>query len=750
MAEDNFKTYFSEKIWEMIPAIYRHEDGLAKNPDVLRSIVEVMAEQAANVRRSHERLWEDQFIELCNDWTVPYIADLVGTRLVSALNTRARKVDVAKTIYYRRRKGTLTVLEELISDISGWEGQVIEGFRRLARTRHGLDPMPSAYAGRFTSTLPGGTADLRSTHAAEMGHSAFDEFYHTPDLRKPKGIDGLYGIQRLLFYIYRLRAFPIESVSPYAIEGTDGMGFTFDPSGRDIPLYMPRNRPHYATNSDSHNDWGKWRSSYEWELPAPMRCRLLDHAEYRIEDSDIIELVEDGIFTEAQADELRSVVDMTFSTEQQLIDVLSGLASSATFLDVNNYMALSTYALIDKCGKSALYPSALLVSKDNVDITNSEMISGNLDSWETHVVNKLVQVDPENGRLLFIGTVPDDVPDTVSVDYHYGFSTEIGACSYDLDIDNTYVISKEHTGGGEITAANLDNNGVTLITDSATYGPIGNKASVSNMVFISANQQRPYINLQGNWSLDTGAYEDAELILDGLWLGSDVGADIILVGDYEQVTLSHLTIDPGGPIAIESAPDAPANDLPTIKLIVRAHIELLLIDSSIIGPLHIEDAGYIEKIIIRDSIIQSRDSAVAALALADAELHMDRVTVIGDIQAQCLWASDSLIYGTGDILNTQCGCFRFSAAMQPSRLPRQYRPAWIENRPALFTTTRFGDPAYMQLHECAPESITRGAENGAEMGAYNQLINPIKMDGLKTKVEEYMPFGLLPVYIFET
>ena len=299
MAEDNFKTYFAEKLWEMIPAIYRHEDGLASNPEVLRSMVEVMAEQAANVRRSHDRLWEDQFIELCNDWAVPYIADLVGTRLVSALNTRARKVDVAKTIYYRRRKGTLTVLEELISDISGWEGQVVEGFRRLARTRHGLDPQPLPYAGRFTSTLPGGTADLRSTHAAEMSHSAFDEFYHTPDLRKPKGNDGLYGIQRLLFYIYRLRAFSIEGVTPSAVADTDGMGFRFDPSGRDIPLYMPRNRPHYATNDDAHNDWGKWRSSYEWELPAPMRCRLLGHAEYRVEDADIIELVEDGIFTQA-------------------------------------------------------------------------------------------------------------------------------------------------------------------------------------------------------------------------------------------------------------------------------------------------------------------------------------------------------------------------------------------------------------------------------------------------------------------
>ncbi|MGE5859103.1 MAG: hypothetical protein ACM34J_01020, partial [Ignavibacteria bacterium] len=138
--EDLFEIYYAEKLWEMIPSIYRHEDGVAENPGVLRSVVEVLAEQAAILRRSHDRLWDDQFIDLCDDWAVPYIADLLGTRLVSALNKRGRRIDVAKTIYYRRRKGTLRVLEELISDITGWEGKVVENFRRLGRTRHGLDP----------------------------------------------------------------------------------------------------------------------------------------------------------------------------------------------------------------------------------------------------------------------------------------------------------------------------------------------------------------------------------------------------------------------------------------------------------------------------------------------------------------------------------------------------------------------------------------------------------------------------------
>ena len=124
---DGFATYFAEKLWEQIPAIYRHEDGLAPQPHVLRSVVEALANQAAILRRSDiDRIWDDVFVDLADDWAIPYLADLLGTRLVSALNLRGRRVDVAKTIYYRRRKGTLRALEELISDISGWEGTTVE------------------------------------------------------------------------------------------------------------------------------------------------------------------------------------------------------------------------------------------------------------------------------------------------------------------------------------------------------------------------------------------------------------------------------------------------------------------------------------------------------------------------------------------------------------------------------------------------------------------------------------------------
>src|SRR5919112_712592 len=103
---DGYESYYTEKLWQLVPEVYRHEDGLAANPGVLRRLVELIGDEVARSRRSIDRLWEDQHIETCDDWAVPYIGDLVGARLVSANDRRARRVDVAQAIKFRRRRGT--------------------------------------------------------------------------------------------------------------------------------------------------------------------------------------------------------------------------------------------------------------------------------------------------------------------------------------------------------------------------------------------------------------------------------------------------------------------------------------------------------------------------------------------------------------------------------------------------------------------------------------------------------------------
>ena len=162
---DGYAEYYAQRLWALLPAVYRTDDTDASGaPGPLRELLNRIGGQVAVVRRSIDRLWADQSIETCDDWVIPYIGGLLGTNLVNGLDARGWRLDVAKTIHYRRRKGTLAVLEELARDVTGWDAHVVEGFRRLARTRHGLDPMvgPAAFPG-FQPGRRGGTAPARGT-----------------------------------------------------------------------------------------------------------------------------------------------------------------------------------------------------------------------------------------------------------------------------------------------------------------------------------------------------------------------------------------------------------------------------------------------------------------------------------------------------------------------------------------------------------------------------------------------------------
>src|SRR5712691_11561149 len=131
MPGDRYAEYYAAKLWQLVPAVYRSLDSEPTTPGPLRELVNRIGGQAAVLRRSIDRLWEDQSIESCDDWIIPYIGDLLATRLVACLDARAQRIDVAKTIYYRRRKGTLGLLEELATDIALHDARVVELFRRL-------------------------------------------------------------------------------------------------------------------------------------------------------------------------------------------------------------------------------------------------------------------------------------------------------------------------------------------------------------------------------------------------------------------------------------------------------------------------------------------------------------------------------------------------------------------------------------------------------------------------------------------
>lgn len=752
MADDLFEQYYTEKLWETIPSIYRHEDGIAEKPGTLRAMVQVLAKQAAILRRSQDALWDDQFIDLCNEWAVPYIGELLATRLLSAKNKRGRRIDVAKTIYYRRRKGTPRILEELIYDISGWDGRMVEQFQKLARARHGLDAKPETLAGKFSGTLPGGWADLRNQHAAELTNGPFEEFFHTPDVRRHRGLNGRYGIPKLAFYLYRLQVYPAIHVTPFALG--DDLGYTFDPSGRDIPLFSQSRRA---------EDWDNWRPAPEAGLPAPIPCRLLGQAVYRVTEAVIHQLTLPPVgLSAAAADALRKIADLTFKDEPGLLNIIRSFpaAINAEILADAVRLPMLAFALVDDCGKSMLLPDASTVLSQPLDensimvgfeppigevITAERIAAANLEAWSTTNARELL-IDAEHGRFQFT-TAPAGNPAILAA-YHYGFSGPCGAGTYErpwIDETTPGIIK---TNGGTIAGADLLTNGITQINDSKTYSPVASKTGIEDLTIQANNKERPYLRLDDDWILDAGANVNANLTLDGLWIGTagDLSKEIILRGDFECVIIRNCTIDPGGSQNIKG------ETLHMLPITIEGRVETLCIAASITGPVRLRNDGYIEELFIADSILQSETpAAVKVLEIGTGRTHITRSTIFGSADIHRLDASEALFTGIVNVVDTQNGCFRFSAAPKDSRLPHAYESfLFTKDTNSWFTSRRFGDPGFAQLSNIAPVQLTRGAENGAEIGAFSSLLNPIKQDGLQNKIDEYMPFGLIPIFINKT
>ncbi len=109
----------------------------------LKALLRVIAEQVNVVEDDIARLYENWFIETADDWAVPYIGDLVGYRPVAdggvppdgtscdISPVLVPRREIANLIRYRRRKGTLALLELLANDVAGWPARAVEFFKLL-------------------------------------------------------------------------------------------------------------------------------------------------------------------------------------------------------------------------------------------------------------------------------------------------------------------------------------------------------------------------------------------------------------------------------------------------------------------------------------------------------------------------------------------------------------------------------------------------------------------------------------------
>lgn len=753
IADDGFERHFAEKIWALIPEVYRDADGTADKPDQLRALVEILAGQVAIARRSVDRLWADTRVDEADDWAIPYIAALLGTRLVSEPNRAARRADLGRTIFYRRRAGTPRLMESLADDIADWDTAASEAFKRLFRTWHMLDGDPAP--GPLTRSPQWGLPDLRNVRIGDLLDGPHDDLSHLPDFRRHRGFLGRYNIPKANLHLHRQYAFPLSDVTP--VELDTGL-FTLDPSGRDAPLFQVGGLGTTACVAPR-----------EWEVRAPIPCRRLNTAAF---------LPLKAHAPAGLADLLAPLYGRRFETEAGLLKTaetaLSTDPAPPNQLADHEAAQLIAAAMDPDSPRRNLFPGGddaamsvgltVAADIDGDPLGPETLYAANLARWGVdHGLKGWIEalVDPETGRVRVVDPIPTG-QDLFVQRIHYGTFWPVGAGTHDraagLSTDGFTTVAVDQP---DLTGTL---SGELRFMDSRTFVPLigaGDDIEVDGALTLSAvNGTRPYLRLEttGDALIIRALTPGSELILDGLWIGvwprtGATAAEIRLEGDWARVTLRNTTLDPGGERAAPNgqAPEA----IPAVRLHLAGQVEELLVDRCVTGGIEEQasaiDACSADRVTICDGIVLG-DGTSTAVHMRNGALCIDRCTVFGALVAGRLDASRVLVDGQVRIADRQTGCFRFSAAAEGSRVPHPYESHFFPGGmpPGTFVSRRFGDPGLAQLTQTAPEALRTGGGNGTEIGAYHRALAPIKHADLQAKLDEFMPVNVIPQLVIET
>src|SRR5215471_3907849 len=194
----------------------------------LHSLLLLIQEQLAVLAEDLDRLYDDQFIETCAPWVIPYIGDLIGYQSVKGIAPAIdnRRADVAETISQRRRKGTVLVMEQLARDVTAWGAHAVEMFQVLGDTQY------MNHLRLWNHYGP----DLRRWQAGVYVGTGFDRTSHKVDVRRIATRRGRYNIQNIGIFLWSLNAYRVTKQQA-AISAADAHCLRFSSLGMDIPLF---------------------------------------------------------------------------------------------------------------------------------------------------------------------------------------------------------------------------------------------------------------------------------------------------------------------------------------------------------------------------------------------------------------------------------------------------------------------------------------------------------------------------------
>jgi hypothetical protein len=559
---DGFAAAAAAKLWALLPALYRAEDTGQDSagfdvPGPLRGLLNRIAVQAGEARRVLDRLWEDQSIETCDDWVIPYLAALLDTNLVPSMDARGQRLDVANTVYYRRRKGTVGLLEQLAADVTGWECRVVEFFRRLGRTRHLLDPEigrpadradpPGArrlqraaqLTGLLTGTPAGGFADLRHPVGAADAPGPFDEYFHRADVRRGRGALGWYGVSKVGVFLWRGADLAVDRATPVPVAGCPDH-YAVDPTGRQIGLWQADDRP-----AEGYGE--RWTPPAQWQVPGPLTQALYDavRAEQATPPSE-----------NAYPDPDARFQPRSFAVR---------------LLDDPDPLSEDMIRLWPEVGRFAV-PSG----------------TGQIEASYHYGLFSRIGAGPYDRRRIGVGPVPDPAP--------------------------AAAVPSGPTLPVALTV--LGQTGTLVVTDALTstaVSPVGSAAApIADVCVRAADAGRAVVRLDaadGAWVFTgspAGTKPAARLRLEGLLFS---GQDVVLAGGFAEVILTCCTFDPGTSGELRAPqtvwqPSVDGRDLVPTRLWIEGTVRTLTVDRCILGPVRTRLGGVLEGLCAADSTFQ--------------------------------------------------------------------------------------------------------------------------------------------------
>jgi hypothetical protein len=763
-----------EWLYELLPAFVRVADYYQGEP--LRTLMSVLEMEYQAVESDLDQLYENWFVETCEEWVLPYLGDLLGLRGLSGARPEVFSLRgrVGNAIAERRRKGTILGLAAAVRDGTGWAPHVVRYRDRVARSW-------SVEDGGAGGQAAARNLDLRRMPIARPAAPALDgPFWGAARTASVSGTapeaaaltggsprPGRFTSVTLGIYLWRLQLYPVHRGAARRLP-SPGARFTASPFGIDQPLFWMR--PASATDDGAGGEAAGAGEGTAGEAAAGAPGGVWSDGAGVPEPLGRAQLAA-ALARAARRDEMSS-----------------GSGGSGGLVGAGEPSAEEP-------------PLRVFVSpgagEPFVEVPPAAMVAADLGGWLPPPGGARLAVDPERGRLLFAGDRPAR---EVRVSFAYGASGDLGGGSYPrrssgpLDTGRGRwegVVSRDappeaipaagpFTRPGEelielyrsleqalaawieAVATRPPGPGETIdarvrILDSAIYDvgalPLSLPPGCRRLVIEAGAGACPC--LVGDLSLRAMAGADDErpdVVLSGLWIDGRV-----LAGGPLRLTVDHCTLKPppAAPEAetapqAETAPEAEAGAASpgSLAALDGAGVRRLevIVQSSVLGPIRlpVECVG----IEIADSIV---DGGAGGQALSGPAAVLARCTFFGAVAVARLQAASCLFTARVEAADTDpsSGWVRFSYLPPGSSTPPcescQPPPGRAparggDVRPS-FTSRRYGDPGYAQLARHVPAAIAAGGEDGSEMGAFHGLYQPQRQGNLPTVIEEFVPWG---------